>query len=113
VPDEPHIGFVTLGVIFVSATLLGFASYAPGGIGVFDAAMLIALWQFDKEGLLAGLLLFRLVYYIVPFALALVLLGLREVVPSFHALHAPPASFVKPVAADAAPDKADEKCDAV
>ena len=48
-PDEPHIGFVTLAVIFVSATLLGFASHAPGGIGVFDAAMLVALWQFDKE----------------------------------------------------------------
>src|SRR5919109_1887636 len=36
-PDEPHIGFVTLAVIFVSATLLGFASHVPGGIGVFDA----------------------------------------------------------------------------
>ena len=71
VPDEPNIGFVTLAVIFVSATLLGFASHAPGGIGVFDAAMLVALWQFDKEDVLAGLLLFRLLYYIVPFALSL------------------------------------------
>ena len=54
VPNEPHIGFVTLAVIFVAATLLGFASHAPGGLGVFDAAMLVALWQFDKEELLAG-----------------------------------------------------------
>ncbi len=59
-------------MIFVSATLLGFASHAPGGIGVFDAAMLVALWQFNKEELLAGVLLFRLLYYIVPFALSLV-----------------------------------------
>jgi uncharacterized membrane protein YbhN (UPF0104 family) len=80
VPDEPHIGFVALAVIFVSATLLGFASHAPGGIGVFDAAMLVALWQFDKEQLLAGLLLFRLLYYVIPFALALVILGIRELV---------------------------------
>ena len=79
VPDEPNIGFVTLAVIFVSATLLGFASHAPGGLGVFDAAMLVALWQFDKEDLLAGLLLFRLLYYIVPFALSLVVLGVREI----------------------------------
>jgi glycosyltransferase 2 family protein len=77
-PDEPHIGFIMLAVIFVSATLLGFASHAPGGIGVFDAAMLVALWQYDKEDLLAGLLLFRLLYYIVPFALSLLILGLRE-----------------------------------
>jgi glycosyltransferase 2 family protein len=78
VPAEPNIGFVTLAVIFVSATLLGFASHAPGGIGVFDAAMLVALWQFDKEDVLAGLLLFRLLYYIIPFALSLLILGGRE-----------------------------------
>ena len=78
-PGEPNIGFVTLLVVFVSATMLGFASHAPGGLGVFDAAMLVALWQFRKEDLLAGLLLFRMLYYLVPFALALSILGVREV----------------------------------
>jgi glycosyltransferase 2 family protein len=77
-PEEPYIGFVVLAVIFVAATLLGFASHSPGGLGVFDAAMLIGLWQYDKQQLLAGLLLFRLLYYIVPFALALAILGCRE-----------------------------------
>jgi glycosyltransferase 2 family protein len=78
VPDEPNLGFITVAVIFVAATLLGFASHAPGGLGVFDAAMMVALWQFDKEDLLAGLLLFRLLYYIVPFMLSLLILGVRE-----------------------------------
>jgi uncharacterized membrane protein YbhN (UPF0104 family) len=78
IPGEPNIGFITLAVIFVTATLLGFASHAPGGLGVFDAAMLVALWEFDKEDLLAGLLLFRVLYYLVPFALALLVLGVRE-----------------------------------
>ena len=78
-PGEPNIGFVTLLVVFVSATMLGFASHAPGGLGVFDAAMLVALWQFRKEDLVAGLLLFRMLYYLVPFALALTILGVREI----------------------------------
>jgi len=78
VPDEPHLGFIPVAVIFVTATLLGFASHAPGGLGVFDATMMVALWQFDKEDLLAGLLLFRLLYYIVPFVLSLLTLGTRE-----------------------------------
>jgi uncharacterized membrane protein YbhN (UPF0104 family) len=78
IPDQPHIGFVTLAVIFVASTLLGFASHSPGGLGVFDAAMLVALWQFEREHLLAGLLLFRLLYYITPFALSLAILGIRE-----------------------------------
>ncbi len=82
-PNEPHIGFITLAVIFVVATLLGFASHSPGGLGVFDAAMLVALWQYDREQLLAGLLLFRLLYYVTPFALALVILGIREIFLGF------------------------------
>jgi glycosyltransferase 2 family protein len=90
VPDEPNIGFVTLAVIFVSATLLGFASHAPGGLGVFDAAMLVALWQFDKEDLLAGLLLFRLLYYIVPFVLSLFILGGRELLLALRGTRPPP-----------------------
>jgi glycosyltransferase 2 family protein len=90
VPDEPNIGFVTLAVIFVAATLLGFASHAPGGIGVFDAAMLVALWQYDKEDLLAGLLLFRLLYYIVPFALSLLILGGRELLLAIRGAPRPP-----------------------
>lgn len=93
-PDEPHIGFITLAVIFVAATLLGFASHSPGGLGVFDAAMMVALWQFDKEELLAGLLLFRLLYYIVPFALALAILGGREIIKGLSTSRVPPLATI-------------------
>jgi uncharacterized membrane protein YbhN (UPF0104 family) len=77
-PHEPRIDFIVLAVVFVAATLLGFASHSPGGLGVFDAAMLVGLWRYDQAHLLAGLLLFRLLYYIVPFVLALAILGGRE-----------------------------------
>ena len=79
-PDEPNLGFVVVAVIFVSATLLGFASHSPGGLGVFDAAMLVGLWQLDREDLLAGMLLFRVLYYLVPFILSVILLSLRELI---------------------------------
>jgi len=94
VPEEPNIGFVTLAVIFVSATLLGVCEPRAGRHRVFDAAMLVALWQFDKEDLLAGLLLFRLLYYIVPFALSLLILGGRELLLALarHAAAADPAA---------------------
>jgi hypothetical protein len=98
VPDEPYIGFVVLAVIFVAATLLGFASHSPGGLGVFDAAMLVALWQYDKEDLLAGLLLFRLLYYITPFALALAILGGRELWLSLNGRRHAPAVAAAPSA---------------
>ena len=79
-PEEANPGFVTVAVIFVSATLLGFASHSPGGLGVFDAAMLVGLSLMDREELLAGMLLFRMLYYITPFVLSVILLTLREVI---------------------------------
>lgn len=78
-PAEPGIDFISLAVAFILATLLGFASHAPGSLGVFDAAMFMALPQFGKEQLLATLLLFRLLYFVVPFALALTTMGTREI----------------------------------
>src|SRR6202012_1967167 len=80
VPDEANLGFIVVAVSFVSATLVGFASHSPGGLGVFDAAMLVGLWQMDREDLLAGMLLFRLLYYIVPFVISVILLTFREVI---------------------------------
>jgi glycosyltransferase 2 family protein len=78
VPLQPHIDFMSLAVVFILATLLGFASHAPGSIGVFDAAMLVALPQFGREQLLATLLVFRVLYFVIPFSIAISIMGTRE-----------------------------------
>lgn len=77
-PMQPYIDFVSLAVVFIMATLLGFASHAPGSIGVFDAAMLVALPQFGKEQLLATLVVFRILYFLIPFCISITIMGLRE-----------------------------------
>jgi hypothetical protein len=78
VPATPQIDFLSLAVVFILATLLGFASHAPGSIGVFDAAMLVALPQFGREQLLATLLVFRVLYFVIPFSIAISVMGARE-----------------------------------
>jgi glycosyltransferase 2 family protein len=78
VPMQPHIDFMSLAVVFILATLLGFASHAPGSLGVFDAAMLVALPQFGREQLLATLLVFRVLYFVIPFTIAISIMGTRE-----------------------------------
>jgi uncharacterized membrane protein YbhN (UPF0104 family) len=77
-PAEPSIDFLSLAVVFILATLLGFASHAPGSLGVFDAAMLVALPDFGREQLLATLLVFRVLYFVIPFTLAISIMGVRE-----------------------------------
>ena len=77
-PQQPAIDFVTALVTFVVATLLGFLSHAPGSLGVLEAALLTGFPQFAKEELLASMLIFRLLYFVLPFMFALIVLGIRE-----------------------------------
>jgi uncharacterized membrane protein YbhN (UPF0104 family) len=65
-------------VVFIVATLLGFASHAPAGIGVFDATILLGLGGEDKDPLIAGLLMFRVLYHLLPFVMAISLFGAVE-----------------------------------
>jgi len=77
-PEPRHLDFLTFAAIYVFGCVLGIASHAPGGIGVFEATMLKFVPAPSQEALLASLLLFRIIYYLVPFMLALALLGASE-----------------------------------
>jgi hypothetical protein len=77
-PSVPEVEYSTVLVIFLAAAFFGTVSHAPGGLGVIEATMLLGLTQFAKEDLLASLLTFRLIYFIVPTLLASCALGVRE-----------------------------------
>jgi phosphatidylglycerol lysyltransferase len=79
-PSGADLGFPAFAAIYVVATALGVASHAPGGVGVFEAAMVVALPQVGVGGLLGALLLFRLIYYVCPFILAVGLITAEEIV---------------------------------
>src|ERR1700749_4449010 len=74
-PGSLDIELSRLTAVFIAATLLGFASHAPAGIGVFDAAILLGLGDENKEPLIAALLMFRFLYHLLPFVIALGLFG--------------------------------------
>lgn len=78
-PPVPAVSFVTVLVIFLIAAILGTASHAPSGLGVIEATMLVGLPQFEREQLLAALVTFRALYFVLPLVLATLSLGLREV----------------------------------
>ncbi|WP_082528553.1 lysylphosphatidylglycerol synthase domain-containing protein [Methylobacterium sp. Leaf466] len=77
-PADLNFGFTTFLAIYVLAAMLGIASNAPGGLGVFEATILIALSSLPRDQVLGALLLFRVCYYLVPFAIALAALGAYE-----------------------------------
>ncbi|HMK90909.1 MAG TPA: lysylphosphatidylglycerol synthase domain-containing protein [Methylocystis sp.] len=78
-PHEGHsLGYPAFLAVYVFAALLGAVSHAPGGVGVFDVAILGAVPAPSQESLLAALLLFRAIYFLLPFAVAIILLGAEK-----------------------------------
>jgi phosphatidylglycerol lysyltransferase len=78
-PADAGISFAAFLPLFVLATVLGVASHVPGGLGVFEATLILALPAVPRPDLVGSLILFRMIYYVLPFALALGLLGAVEI----------------------------------
>lgn len=87
-PADHGLGFLSFSAAYVFACLLGIASHMPGGIGAFEATMLKTVPSPSPEALLASLLLFRVLYYVVPFVLALAILGANESIRRWNSLRA-------------------------
>jgi len=80
-PADLAAGLPAFLVLYGAATALGVLSHAPGGIGVFEATMIAGLGAAGRSDVLVSLLIYRLIYYALPFAVAaasLAILWLRD-----------------------------------
>jgi len=76
---EGAIGFIPLLAVFAAAAMVGVASHVPGGVGVFETVVIAALpASVPLADTATALLLFRLIYFLMPFALSMVLVALIE-----------------------------------
>lgn len=70
---------------YLLAQVLGLLSHAPGGVGVFEGIMIVMLKEYlPAAELLSALMAFRLVYYLLPFAVGVVLMAGYEVRRNWH-----------------------------
>ncbi len=77
-PELP-VGFLPFLGIYLIATAAGLLSSIPGGLGVFEAVLLIVLPTVDRSVLLGTVIVYRLIYYVAPLCLALLLLTINEI----------------------------------
>lgn len=78
-PHGVGIGYLTVFSAFIQSMILAILSHVPGGLGVFELTMIASLPQVDKAYLLAVLLVFRILYYILPFLLAIMFFIAHEI----------------------------------
>jgi len=78
-PAAGNPGFLAVLGIFLVSFSLALLSHAPGGLGVLEIAFITGLSEMDPADVLAALLVFRLLYLVVPFIAALlVVLGFER-----------------------------------
>jgi phosphatidylglycerol lysyltransferase len=78
----PHsqLSFAEFMSAFLTAQMIGLLSHVPGGAGVFEGTMAVLLGGYlTPEQLLSSLVLYRLVYYVGPLGVALMILVADEV----------------------------------
>ena len=77
-PEVGNPGFLAVLAVFLASFSAALVSHAPGGLGVFEIVFLTAMPEIPKVEVLAALLVFRLFYLLIPFALAIVVVLLFE-----------------------------------
>jgi phosphatidylglycerol lysyltransferase len=75
-PPVVPLGYLAFVGLFGLANLVGLISNVPGGIGVFEAVILLAIPDGSASAAAAAALIaYRVIYYLVPLAIAALLLG--------------------------------------
>ena len=77
-PASAHIGFIPFLGTYALAVIAGIVSHVPGGVGVFEAVMLLTLPGVPPDALLGSMLAYRGVYYLVPLVFGTLLFGSKE-----------------------------------
>jgi uncharacterized membrane protein YbhN (UPF0104 family) len=77
-PEAVNPGFAVVLGAFVASFSAALLSHAPGGLGVLELAFVAMMPDVPKADLIAALLVFRLFYLLLPFAMAIVVVLLFE-----------------------------------
>ncbi|MBC7800293.1 MAG: UPF0104 family protein, partial [Gemmatimonadaceae bacterium] len=79
-PETPGLTYLRFLGVYVASYTAGLAANLPGGLGVFDTAMLLGLEPYlQPPQILGAIVVFRLYYYIIPLFLAGALFAGNEI----------------------------------
>ena len=77
-PATAHVDFVALAGAYAIGVTAGLISHVPGGLGVFETVVVLAVPQVPTDALLGSLLAYRAVFYLAPLGVATVMFAAEE-----------------------------------
>lgn len=95
-PADSGISFVQFLSIYLLALVAVVVTHVPGGVGVFEAIVLNLTLAQNKAAIVAAVLLYRVIYYLLPLLVAAVLFGFHELMIHHAAYRRSRAAAGKP-----------------
>ena len=77
-PDSAQIAFLPFVAVYLASILVGVVSHVPAGLGVLESMLLLLMPHVPPEQLLASVLLYRVIYEVIPLVIALAIWGSYE-----------------------------------
>lgn len=74
----PGVGYAHFMTVFMLALVAGTASQVPAGLGVFESVVVLLTPALPVPGVIAGLIAFRAIFYLLPLMLALPAAGIWQ-----------------------------------
>lgn len=89
-PASPHLTYPKFLSVFASAQFIALLAHIPGGVGVLEALVIYFITPDHQANsqVLGALLTYRVIYYLLPFLSAVILLGGYEVAQKRHLVRA-------------------------
>jgi uncharacterized membrane protein YbhN (UPF0104 family) len=79
-PDSADIALLPFIAVYLASILVGVVSHVPAGLGVLESMLLLLMPHVPPEQLLASVLLYRVIYEVIPLVIALGIWGTYELV---------------------------------
>jgi phosphatidylglycerol lysyltransferase len=99
-PANSGVALLTFAGAYSTAIVAGIISHVPGGLGVFESLIVLALPSVPADQLLGSLLAWRAVYYLLPLLVAALLFGgqeLRTQRPTLARIEQLAAAYIAPI----------------
>jgi uncharacterized membrane protein YbhN (UPF0104 family) len=80
-PATVGVGYFAVATVYVLANVASIVSHVPGGLGVLEAVVIHVL---PEVSVIGALVVFRFIYFLVPFPIGAVLFAACELMQRRH-----------------------------
>lgn len=80
-PESVPLSYAHFLAIYLLAIIVSVISHVPGGVGIMELVVIVLLDPKEPHAVLGAMLVYRVIYYLLPLVIGMVILGGNELIP--------------------------------